>query len=320
MKNIILIGSLIMIAFGCSEAPKQDNLYKGKLKREVVYVASKVPGRVLEMKVEEGQQVKEGDTLCIIDLPEAEAKLDQALGAVKAAKAQYEMAFNGATKEQLEQVDAAYNAAEEQYKFAQKSFNRIEEMYKDSLISSQKYDEVRTKYLMAQAKYEGTSAKKREVISGVRNEKQRMALGQLERAKGALKEVNIALGERYIIAPKAMRVESISLQQGELALPGYSIFTGYAENTTFLRFALSEEEVLKYHLNEKVTVQLAFDTSIQLKGKVVSIKEEMSYATRKSMNPNYEIDQSLYVLKIRPDNMKQAEKLLTNITLVMPKK
>ncbi|MBB3696081.1 biotin/lipoyl-binding protein [Flammeovirga yaeyamensis] len=320
MKNIytVVLGALLITA--CSEQPQQTQQYKGKVKKEVVYVASKVPGRVVKMNVEEGQKVSEGDTLAVIDLPEAEAKLDQALGAVKAAKAQYEMAFNGATKEQLEQVDAAYDAAKEQYQFAEKSFKRIEEMYQDSLISSQKYDEVRTKYLMAKAKYEGTEAKKREVVSGVRNEKQRMALGQLERAKGALREVNIALSERYILAPKAMRVESISLQEGELALPGYSIFTAYADNSTFFRFAMSEEEVLKYKLNESVTMTSAFDKSIVVKGKVISIKEEMSYATRKSMNPNYEIDQSLYVLKIRPTDMKKAEKLLTNTTFVMPKK
>ncbi|NLR92042.1 MULTISPECIES: HlyD family secretion protein [Flammeovirga] len=319
MKKQLTYIVLLLLAASCAQ-PIQNDQFKGKVKRKAVYVASKVPGRIVQLNVEEGDIVKSGDTLAVIDLPEAEAKLDQALGAVKAAKAQYQMAFNGATKEQLDQVDAAYTAAEEQYRFAEKSYQRIKEMYEDSLISAQKYDEVKTKYLMAKAKYDGTSAKKKEVISGVRNEKQRMALGQLERAKGALKEVNVALSERYIIAPKAMRISSISLQEGELALPGYNIFSGYADQSTFFRFVLDESDVLKYKNNELVEVATAFGNQEKFKGRVVSIQEEMSFATRKSMNPNYEMDQSLYVLKMIPVDKKKADQLLTNTTLVMSKK
>ncbi|AZQ62259.1 biotin/lipoyl-binding protein [Flammeovirga pectinis] len=319
MKYIYLSLATLLIFSSCTKAPEQESKLKGKVKRTAVYVASKVPGRIVSVNVEKGEIVEQGDTLAIIDLPEAEAKLMQANGAVKAAKAQYEMAFNGATKNQIDQVDAAYTASKEQFEFAEKSYQRIKEMYDEELISSQKHDEVYTKYQMAKAKYEGTAAKKREVEAGVRNEKQRMALGQLERAKGALKEVNIALSERFIIAPKKMRVESMALQQGELALPGYNIFSGYAEGTTYFRFVLPEEEVLKYKVGDVVTVYSPFDSSISLKGKVGSIKEEMSFATRKSMNPTYDVDQSLYELKFLPVNAKKADKLLTNITLLMDK-
>ncbi|NME71188.1 HlyD family secretion protein [Flammeovirga aprica] len=318
MKNQYIFIALVALLFSCEEA-QQTELLKGKVKREVVYVSSKIPGRINKLYVEEGAKVQKGDTLATIDMPELEAKQMQAEGAIKAAKAQYEMAFNGATSDQLDQVNAAYSAAKEQYTFAEKSYQRIKAMHDEDLISDQKYDEVFTKYQMAKAKYEGTEAKKREVEKGVRNEKQRMALGQLERAKGAMKEVEIAMQEQYLIAPKAMRITSIALQEGELALPGYNIFTGYEANSTYFRFVLSEEDVLNYKINQKVNVASPFDASIQQEGKIVSIKEELSYANRKSMNPNYKIDQSLYVLKVKPQQAKKAEGLLTNTTLVIKK-
>ncbi|KXX66971.1 HlyD family secretion protein [Flammeovirga sp. SJP92] len=318
MKNQYIFIALIALLFSCEEA-QQAELLKGKVKREVVYVSSKIPGRISHLYVEEGAQVEKGDTLATIDMPELEAKQMQAEGAIKAAKAQYEMAFNGATSDQLDQINEAYNAAKEQFSFAEKSYQRIKAMHDEDLISDQKYDEVFTKYQMAKAKYKGTEAKKREVEKGVRNEKQRMALGQLERAKGAMKEVEIAMKEQYVIAPKAMRITSIALQEGELALPGYNIFTGYEANSTYFRFVLSEEDVLNYKVNQKVQVTSPFDNTIQQEGKIVSVKEELSYANRKSMNPNYKIDQSLYVLKVKPQQTAKAEGLLTNTTLVIKK-
>lgn len=318
MKNKYLYIALLLMLFSCEEA-EQLQLLKGKTKREVVYVSSKIPGRIKTLFVHEGDLVKEGDTLAVIDIPELEAKEMQANGAIKAARAQYEMAFNGATSDQLDQINEAYNAAKEQYLFAEKSFNRIKAMHDEDLISDQKYDEVFTKYQMAKAQYKGTEAKKREVEKGVRSEKQRMALGQLERAKGAMKEVEIAMKEQFLIAPKEMRITSIALQEGELALPGYSIFTAYEANSTYFRFVLSEEDVIHYSLKQKVTLSSPFDQSLKLQGEIVSIKEELSYANRKSMNPNYKIDQSLYVLKIKPMNKGKAESLLTNTTLLIQK-
>ncbi|PWJ43089.1 HlyD family secretion protein [Sediminitomix flava] len=316
MKKIYTILFAIAALTACQNT-ENETFFKGKLKREVYSVASKVPGRITELRVSEGQTVHKGDTLAMVDVPEAEAKLQQAEGAVAAAKAQYEMAFKGATKEQIEQVNAAYNAAKEQFGFAEKSLNRVKQMYDEKLITEQKYDEVHTKYLMAKAKLEGTEAKKEEVESGVRSEKQRMALGTLRRAEGALQEVNVALGERYLIAPADMTLETVALKVGELALPGYNIFVGYAKNETYFRFAMAEQDVANYKIGTKITVTPAFGEQKPIQGKLVSIKELSSYAARKSMNPNYEVDQSLYELKIVPTNFKETEGLLTNTTLIL---
>ncbi|MEH0156702.1 biotin/lipoyl-binding protein [Limibacter armeniacum] len=313
--------ALVLIGLAACSQPKttMENVLKGKLKREALSVASKVPGRIVEIRVNEGQNVKAGDTLAIISVPEAEAKLHQAQGAVAAAKAQYEMAFNGATKEQLEQVNAAYTAAKEQFELARKSYERVKKMHDEKLISDQKYDEVYTKFQMASSQLEGTAAKKKEVESGARSEKQRMALGQLKRAEGALEEVNVALNERYLLAPADMRIETVAQKAGELALPGYNIFVGYAQDITYLRFTVQEEEVLKYKVGDELEAYSPFDEKVKVKAKISSIRELPGYANRSSMNPDYKPSQSLYEVKLVPVDSKAASELLTNITMVISK-
>lgn len=106
-------------------------ILQGKVERETLGVASKIPGRITEIKVAEGQSVQKGDTLAIIDIPEVTAKMLQAEGAVTSAKAQYSMSVKGATDGQLKQLQAKYNALKEQYEFAPKSITRLNNMLVD---------------------------------------------------------------------------------------------------------------------------------------------------------------------------------------------
>ncbi len=321
MENIskVIIATLIIAnLFACSSENNISKHLEGKVKREVVSLAPKVPGRVLKILVEEGANVKKGDTLAIIDIPEVEAKLEQAEGAVLSAQSQYEMALNGATDDQLKQVVSMCEAAEEQYKFAEKSYNRIKNMYEDSLVSAQKYDEVSAKYRAAKAQLNAANAKKAEVMSGVRNEKIHMAEGQLKRAKGALKEANIAYNERFIIAPKLMSIESITLHEGELALPGYNLFTGYDLNKVYFRFTIRESEINKFKKGAEYKVLLPYDKK-EIDTKLSAVKQLAAYANRTSSYPNYQLGEAVYELKLTPKNISEVTELYNNYTGIIEK-
>jgi HlyD family secretion protein len=77
----------------------------------------------------------------MLDVPEVSAKIAQAKGATAAAKAQAQLAKNGATADQAA-VKAKQKVWPRQYEFAQKSYKRASNMFKDSLMSPQNYDEI----------------------------------------------------------------------------------------------------------------------------------------------------------------------------------
>lgn len=317
MKTIhIILASFALLSFTACNSSVEIEGVKGKAKRNSLTVVSKYPGRVLQHFVEEGDEVKKGDTLALLEVPEVEAKRHQAQGALDAAKAQYDLALNGASSDQLEQISAKLDAVTEQYQFAEKSYKRIDAMYQDSLVSDQKHDEVYMKYQNAKSQYLGVKAKYNEVKRGVRNEKIQMALGTYERAKGAFQEADVAYNERYIIAPQNMSIETIALKDGELALPGYGIFTGYQLNTTFFRFTVSESKIANYTLGETYKVNSPF-TNTEYEGKLVSIKQLTRYADITSAFPDYELGESTYELKIVPED-QSANTLYANITVLLP--
>ena len=75
---------------------------QGEMEVEEYRVSGKVPGRILELRVKEGDMVQAGDTLAIIEAPDVEAKMTQAQSAVDAASAMEQMAKNGARREQIQ--------------------------------------------------------------------------------------------------------------------------------------------------------------------------------------------------------------------------
>src|SRR5699024_7057890 len=156
------------------------------------------------------------DTLAILDIPEVDAKIAQALGAVHSATSQYDMAVHGATMGQLNQLRAKHIALKEQYLFAQKSLERVKAMVADSLIPQQEYDEIYAKYKGAKAQDNAVEAELREAEEGVRKEKQEMAHGQQKQAEGAYQEAMVAYNERYILAPSDLKITTITLHLGEL--------------------------------------------------------------------------------------------------------
>lgn len=320
MKTIQYFSIAILATFlfnSCQGDSNKIKVLEGKVKRETISIAPKVPGRIIEIRVNEGDNVKQGDTLAVIDIPEVEAKMQQAEGAVLSAKSQYEMAIAGARKEQIQQVKAMFDAAKEQYDFADKSLKRIRSMFQDSLIAPQKYDEALAKHNAARAQLNAATAKKNEVLGGVRGEKIKMAEGQMKRAQGALLEAQIAHNERFIIAPINMSVETIALHKGELSLPGYNVFIGYAPKTTYFRFTVRESLLNKFEKGKTYNIKLPFDKEKMIKSKLVAVKQLASYATKTSAYPNYELGESVYELKFVPLNKKETEKLFNNYTAII---
>lgn len=300
----------------CHNKSEVSGLIQGKVERDELAVVGKIAGRIDKILVSEGDFVKKGDTLAVLDIPEVEAKKAQAQGAVKSAEAQYDMSVRGATANQLKQLNAKKAALNEQYQFARKSLQRLEAMVKDSLIPQQQYDEVFAKYQGAQAQLIAVDAEIADVKNGVRLEQQTMALGQQDRALGALQEVKVAEKERYILAPQDMQIETITLKLGELALPGYTLFKGVLANTAYFRFTIPESALKSYEKGKTVTVTVPYKETA-VKGTVQNVKQIGAYANIATAYPDYDLQDPLYELVVKPAGQDEVKNLLTKSTVTL---
>lgn len=317
MKKLLVFIGICTIA-SCSNKSEVAKSIQGKIERDEIAVVGKLAGRIDKILVNEGDFVKKGDTLAILDIPEVAAKKAQAQGAVKSAEAQYEMSVHGATSNQLKQLNAKKAALNEQYQFAKKSLNRLEAMVKDSLVPQQQYDEVFAKYQGAQAQLIAVDAEIADVKNGVRLEQQTMALGQQDRALGALQEVAAAEKERYIIAPQDMKIDAVTLKLGELALPGYTLFKGSLPETTYFRFTVPESSISAYEIGTTVSVHVPYK-KVDIAGIIQNVKQIGAYANIATAYPDYDIQDPLYEVTVRPTQMQDAKDLLAKSTVTIKK-
>jgi HlyD family secretion protein len=318
MKNmrfpftLAIISTLLLLS--CNEKKKISGL-QGKVKYETIGIAPKIPGRISMIKVAEGQLVHKGDTLVIIDAPEINAKIQQSVGAVESADAQYELAKNGATAEQIEQIASQVQVAKDQLVFAEKTYQRMRNMFQDSLISAQQFDEVQMKYESAKSQLTALNAKRLEVAKGTRPENVRITQGQVVRANGARAEAEIASDEKYIIAPADLLVETISLTTGELALPGYTLVNGYQTNSLYFRFTVAESKVNEYKIGQAVEIAVPY-TQKSFAARIAAIKQLPRYADNTSASPDYQLGETVYELKVVPVDTI-ADGLYQNSTVLL---
>lgn len=315
IRNLFIISLTVLTISACGNDEK-ISYNRGKVKFETISISGKLAGRVSKIYIKEGESVKKGDTLALLDIPEINAKMMQAEGAVTAATGLLNMASNGATLEQMDQINGKIDASKAQLKFAQKSYNRLQKMYADSLISLQQFDEVKMKRDLAKAQVSALEAKRNEVHKSARTEQLDQAKGQLKRAMGAKQEVLTAANEKLIIAPADMSIETISLQEGELLTPGYVLFNGYKKNSVFFRFTVPESKVYDFEVGKSLILTNPF-TKEEVTTKIASIKQLAQYANITSTAPLYELSESIYELKVVPTSDISEQKFYLNATILI---
>ena len=135
------VAVIVVALIGFFALGRGPELIQGQVEVSEYHVSSKVPGRILELRVKEGDFVKVGDTLAILDAPEVRAKMEQAQSAENAAAAQEEMARNGARQEQIQGAFQLMQQAKAGLEIAEKSYRRVQRLYDEGVMSAQKRDE-----------------------------------------------------------------------------------------------------------------------------------------------------------------------------------
>ena len=99
---LIIVGVIVLVVIGSLYAfNSETETIQGQADVSEYLVSSKVPARIAQIRVQEGDYVHKGDTLAILSAPEVQAKLQQAEGLASAAPAHNQQADNGGRQEQI---------------------------------------------------------------------------------------------------------------------------------------------------------------------------------------------------------------------------
>lgn len=191
----------------------------------IVSVSAKTGGRIAELLVKEGEQVKAGQVVARIDPRDALAQKAQAQASMAVATAHYEEVTAGSRPQEIEQARSHAQQAKSNLDNAVKNFERLQKLYLEGAISASQRDNAETAYQVASEAYREADEKAGLVIAGSRVEAVKAAAAQVRQAEAALEAATVMLDNLTVVSPVDGTVAVKSANSGEVVSAGQSILT-----------------------------------------------------------------------------------------------
>jgi len=196
-----------------------------RVKGTIVAVSAKVSGRIEKVAVSEGDNVKAGQVIAVLEQQEFEAQVDQAKANLAMAQAKLAATVTGNRPQEIAQANSSVLQAKANMENVRRNSERDETLYRQGAISVQQRDASKTAYDVAQAQYSSATEQYSLSVEGSRQEDIMMAQAQVQQARAALRNAEIQLADTTIKAPVSGVVALKSIEDGEIVSFGQQLFS-----------------------------------------------------------------------------------------------
>lgn len=297
-----LVGIILAVSIiGYFVSRPKDIVIQGEAEATEYRVSGKVPGRIEEFRAQEGDAVRKGDTLVIIDSPEIRSKIAEANAAKAAAVAQKNKAMNGARAEQITGAYEMWQKALVGEEVMRKSYERIKSLHDQKVVSDQKYDEVEAQYNAAVATAKAAKSQYDMAVKGARQEDKDAAVALVERANAAVRLVNSYKDEIRLTSPADGIIAARYPKVGELVGQGSPIMTIQDLEDMWFTFNIREDRLHKMQQGDKITLTVPALDNAQVNATVYYMAVRESYATWRATKEMGEFDTRTFEVRARPD-------------------
>lgn len=296
---VLVVIITVVCVVGSITYGRTNEILQGQAEVTEYRVSSKVPGRIMEYRVKEGQMVKAGDTLAIIEAPDVEAKLAQAEAVRSAAIAMSDKAEAGARQEQIQSAYELWQKAKVNTEIMQKSFRRVSNLYKEGVVSEQKYDEAKAQYDAAVSTERAAKSQYDMAKDGAQKEDKEMAAANVLQAEGVVAEVDSYLKETILTAYSDGEVTDIFPHVGELVGTGAPIMNIAVMDDIWVSFNVREDNLQKMQMGQRFTAEIpALGTTVEME--VNYMKDRGEYAAWKATKQTGQYDLKTFEVRAVP--------------------
>lgn len=272
---------------------------QGMADADTVNVAAKITARLAELKVREGDRVKAGQVLFVLDSPEVAAKEEQANGALDAARAVADKADEGARSEDIRAAQANWKRAEAGATLADATYQRVQNLFNEGVMTRQKRDEALAQARSSRELSNAARAQYDQALAGARDQDKRAAQGQVRQAQGAVAEVNAARDEVNGRAPVAGEINKRMSDIGELVPAGYPVFTLVDIDHMWVSVNLRESQMRGLKVGSRLRGSVpALDRDAEFE--VYFINPAGDYATWRATRQSSGYDVRSFEIRLRP--------------------
>ena len=221
-----------------------------------------VSGKVIRVGPREGDFVKAGEVLAVIDPADYQLAVEAAIAQTGLARAQNEKASMSARPEVVEQARASLSQAEDE-------FRRMKTLYEKKSLAPNDFKKYETAYTNAQQQYGQAKA-------GAQQEDKAAAKAALEQAEAAERIARKRLSDSTLIAPIKGFVSKRDIEEGAKASPDTPVFTIVELDPVEIQVGIPETDIRLIHRGQKSIVTASALPGASFSGQVrlVSVSAE----------------------------------------------
>jgi HlyD family secretion protein len=272
----------------------------GTIEATEVRVAAEVPGRLLEVRAEEGSAVVQGDTLALIDATDYKLKLDAARAALSGARARLDLVIAGARDENIEQARSGVREAQAAASLADTSYARTRRLFDAGSATRQRLDEAYAARERAMAALTVADESLAILLRGNREQEVRMAQAQFDQAQAQAALAERALRNCVVESPAVGTVTTKVAEPGETVGTGSPVAIVSRLDRVWLSVYVAEPMLAELALGDTAYVTVDGSSDVY-SGSVVFISPEAEFTPRDVQTPDQRA-KLVYRVKIELDN------------------
>lgn len=311
----IIIG-IAWIGFKFLDITDSKYTDNAQVRRSITPVNSRVQGFIKEIRFNDYQHVKKGDTLLIIDnseyllhLYQAEANYANAIAGKKIMGSTINTSANN-----ISVSDANILELKVRLEHAAAEFQRYKNLLAKSAVTQDQYDKIKTEYDATNAKYEMLKRQKQSNVSI--SDEQIKRLGQndanIKQAKAALDIAELNLSYTVVTAPCNGILGRKDIQLGQLIQPGQSLFSVVDDDEVWVIANYKEKQSKNIAQGNDVEIEVDAIPNIKFKGKVAALSNATGSAfsmipTNDNSNGNFIKIEQLIPIKIEFTSENKSE-------------
>ena len=299
--TVALILVLGVIAFGLWKAYQQPKTVdiQGRVEAETLHISTKVPSRIEEIYVHDGQKVTKNQELVRLYSPEVDAKKQQALASLQAALALQSTADRGSQEENIASLYANWQALKAQQNLAQTTYQRGANLYQQGVISRQRRDEMHAAAQSATQMTEAAYQQYERAQRGSTPQQKSSADAQVQIAKAAVAEANALEAETKLLSPINGTVSKTYGKPSELVAMGVPIVSIIQDRELWVSLNVREDQYANIYQAKQIQ---GFIPALNLNANfdIKSIDAEGEFATIKTTRQTGGYDIRSFKLHLAP--------------------
>lgn len=305
-----------LLCLACSHAPPTISV-AGTVEIREVRLSPLAPGRVARLLKDEGDTVRAGDTVAVLDQPGLQALIDQRRAQAMAAAARVRDLERGARGAELDRARADVAAAQADSERTANDLERAGRLLPRNVISPQQFDAAKSAAAAAAARVKAAREALALLAEGARSDAVRAARREFDAAQAGLAAVQAVRDELTLLAPDAGIVLTRYAERGEALTAGMPVVSVGVVGRPWVRAYVGEPFIARLKLGQQVGIRVDGYPDRPFTGRVSEISPRAEFTPRAALTERERAD-LVFGIKVDVDNAEGRLKAGMPVTLEVP--